>query len=83
MFYVILKNNNFLVKTELVKSFLSTECGVTYTHLNVKGPEEDFKDIKYKPKGLFQRNEGLKWLRQHHRTHKQPSGKIFITELAN
>ena len=54
-----------------------------YTHLNVKGPEEDFKDIKYKPKGLFQRNEGLKWLRQHHRTHKQPSGKFFIIAPAN
>ena len=52
-----------------------------YTHLNVKGPEEDFKDIKYKPKGLFQRNAGLKWLRQHLRTHKQPSGKILISQL--
>lgn len=54
-----------------------------YTHLNVKGPEEDFKDVKYKPKGLFQRNKGLNWLRQHHRNHTLPSGKIFITELAN
>ena len=78
MFYVILKNNNFLVKTELVKSFLSTECGVTYTHLNVKGPEEDFKDIKYKPKGLFQRNAGLKWLRQHLRNQRSHSGRWLI-----
>jgi len=53
-------------KTDLVKRFLAN-CKVPYTHLFAKTPD-DFKlkssDPNWlKPRGVLQRNEGLKWIR--------------------
>jgi len=69
------------VKTELVKNFLATECGVKYTHLNVATPPEEklkAKDPNWlKPRGVHQRNEGLHWLRQHLRNQRSHSGGVL------
>ena len=73
------------MKTELVKNFLFTECGVKYTHLNVVTPPEEklkAKDPNWlKPRGVHQRNEGLHWLRQHLRNQRSHSGSRLIYRL--
>jgi len=53
-------------KTNLVKSFLD-RSGLKYTHLNIDTPSEmklKSKDPHWsKPRGVFQRNEALSWIR--------------------
>ena len=53
-------------RTDLVTNFLS-ECGLNYTHLNVKTPDNfklQSKDPNWlKPRGVLQRNLALHWLR--------------------
>ncbi|XP_019624692.1 PREDICTED: galactosylgalactosylxylosylprotein 3-beta-glucuronosyltransferase 3-like [Branchiostoma belcheri] len=55
-------------RTDLVTSFLAS-CGIKYTHLNIKTPEDyQLKETDpnwLKPRGVEQRNVGLQWLREH------------------
>ncbi|XP_076353940.1 galactosylgalactosylxylosylprotein 3-beta-glucuronosyltransferase 2-like isoform X2 [Tachypleus tridentatus] len=55
-------------KTKLVSKFLS-HCQLPHTHLNIPTPP-DYKTTErdpnwLKPRGVLQRNLGLKWLREH------------------
>jgi hypothetical protein len=53
-------------KTKLVEQFLKTS-GLKYTHLNIRTPDMlrkqkgDFR--RFKPRGVYQRNVGIQWLR--------------------
>ena len=66
-------------KTKLVTNFLTNECGVKYTHLNVETPvkekvqENDPNWVK--PRGVHQRNIGLSWLREHLEDQHNVTGK--------
>ncbi|KAH9375945.1 hypothetical protein HPB48_012585 [Haemaphysalis longicornis] len=72
-------------KTELVSGFLA-RCGVPYTHLYVATPGElklGPKDPSWLlPKGVLQRNEGLRWLRAN--GHKlDPRGVVYFADDDN
>ena len=59
-----------VTKTNLVTNFLRN-CGINYTHLNIATPKEmklKPKDPHWsKPRGVYQRNLALSWLRDNYR----------------
>ncbi|XP_015114614.1 galactosylgalactosylxylosylprotein 3-beta-glucuronosyltransferase I [Diachasma alloeum] len=81
-YWIVIEDS--ISKTELVKNFL-TESGLVYKHLNVVTPS-DFKLRKNdpnwkKPRGVAQRNEALKWLRQNfNSTH---NGVVYFADDDN
>lgn len=74
-----------IVQTTLVSDLLA-RCGVAYTHLYVATPA----DLKLKPedpswllpKGVLQRNEGLRWLRTN-AEHLDPNGIVYFADDDN
>ena len=76
---ILIFYNVVAVKTKLVSDFLTKECGVKYTHLNVQtSSDKKLKETDpnwLKPRGVQQRNEGLHWLRKHLRERRSHEGK--------
>ena len=72
-------------KTKLVASFLSN-CGVKYTHLNVRTPKPLRRSRKQprwaKSRGVEQRNLGLEWIRQNVNPNKT-KGVIYFADDDN
>ena len=75
---ILIFHNVVAVKTKLVSDFLTKECGVKYTHLNVQtSSDKKLKETDpnwLKPRGVQQRNEGLHWLRKHLRERRSHEG---------
>ena len=75
---ILIIYNVVAVKTKLVSDFLTKECGVKYTHLNVQtSSDKKLKETDpnwLKPRGVQQRNEGLHWLRKHLRERRSHEG---------
>jgi len=71
-------------KTNLVKTFLH-RSGLKYTHLNIETPSEmklKSKDPHWsKPRGVFQRNEALSWIRNNF--HAGDPGVVYFADDDN
>ena len=72
-------------KTQLVSNFLK-RTGLNYTHLNVGTPAHykmQSSDPNWlKPRGVLQRNEGLKWLKQNFDPDRQ-RGVVYFADDDN
>ena len=72
-------------KTDLVSNLLSY-CGLRYTHLNIETPSEyrvaDSEPYDLKPRGVFQRNLALKWLREN-LDYNKSNGVIYFADMDN
>lgn len=73
-------------KTPLVAGLLA-RSGLTYTHLHTATPKErklqDGDPSWLKPRGAEQRNEGLRWLREDHRTQQGADGQQGVVYFAD
>ncbi|XP_027893992.1 galactosylgalactosylxylosylprotein 3-beta-glucuronosyltransferase 3 [Xiphophorus couchianus] len=73
-------------KTPLVSNFLM-KSGLTYTHLNVPTAKErklqEGDPSWLKPRGVEQRNEGLRWLREDRKTEPGDNGQQGVVYFAD
>ena len=76
--WIVVEDSDHL--SDLVKRLLQ-RCKVKSVHLNAVTPEY-YKDDKWKPRGVLQRNTGLKWIRDHHST-KDCNGIVYFGDDDN
>ena len=67
-------------RSQLVANLLA-RCKVRSVHLNAVTPEY-YKHDKWKPRGVLQRNAGLRWIREHHST-DNCSGVVYFGDDDN
>ena len=67
-------------RSELVEKLLQ-RCNAPSVHLNAVTPKY-YKDSKWKPRGVLQRNAGLSWIREHH-TVDNCSGIVYFGDDDN
>ena len=81
--WIVVEDSKF--KTELVERFLMIS-GLNFTHLNVRTPEilqrhkNEFR--RTKPRGVFQRNVAITWLREHVNPSTTP-GVVYFADDDN
>lgn len=72
--------------SQLVSNFLKSS-GLTYTHLHQPTPDEwKLKDSDpnwRKPRGVLQRNAGIKWLRRKFMQESNPRGVVYFADDDN